>query len=60
MSSKRHWLLSCGHTVSMLEHERPEELPPRPRMCPSAAGCETWSRRPTRCAASLSASSAAG
>lgn len=33
MSSKRHWLLSCGHTVSMLEHERQDVLPSRPRMC---------------------------
>ena len=27
------WLLSCGHTAPMLEHERSEVLPSRPRMC---------------------------
>ena len=26
------WLLSCGHTAPMLEHER-SELPARPRIC---------------------------
>ncbi len=28
------WLLSCGHRVPLLEHERPDEPPRRPRMCP--------------------------
>ncbi len=28
------WLLSCGHEVPLLEHERPDEPPRRPRMCP--------------------------
>lgn len=29
------WLLSCGHTIPMLEHDRPEEPPRRLRMCPT-------------------------
>lgn len=29
----RQWLLACGHTAPMLEHERPDVLPSRPRMC---------------------------
>jgi len=29
----RHWLLSCGHTAPMLEHDGPGVLPSRPRMC---------------------------
>ncbi|HXH87884.1 MAG TPA: hypothetical protein VNI55_04695 [Gaiellaceae bacterium] len=28
------WLLSCGHEVPLLEHERPDDPPRRPRMCP--------------------------
>ena len=28
------WLLACGHSIPLLEHERPEEPPERPRMCP--------------------------
>ena len=33
MNSDRHSLLSCGHTAPMLEHERPDVLLSRPRMC---------------------------
>ena len=33
MQPERKWLLACGHTAAMLEHERPEGLPTRPRMC---------------------------
>ena len=29
----REWLLSCGHSIHMLEHEHPGEPPTRPRMC---------------------------
>ena len=28
------WLLSCGHSVPMLDHDRPEDPPRRPRMGP--------------------------
>ena len=28
------WRLACGHEIPLLEHERPEDPPRRPRMCP--------------------------
>ena len=28
------WLLECGHDVRLVEHERPDEPPQRPRLCP--------------------------
>ena len=33
VQSDRQWLLSCGHTAPMLEHDGPGVLPSRPRMC---------------------------
>jgi hypothetical protein len=29
------WQLSCGYEVEALEHDKQEELPRRPRMCPT-------------------------
>ena len=43
------WLLSCGHTVPMLEHDRLEDPPRRPRMCRPARSCGTSKgRQPKR------------
>jgi len=29
------WELSCGHEVDALEHDREDDPPRRPRMCPT-------------------------
>jgi hypothetical protein len=29
------WKLSCGHEIPLLEHQRPDDPPRRPRMCPT-------------------------
>ena len=28
------WKLDCGHEIPLLEHERPDDPPRRPRLCP--------------------------
>ena len=34
MPSEPLWMLSCGHPVAKLEHDKESEAPRRPRMCP--------------------------
>ena len=31
--TKLTWLLSCGHEIPLLEDDRPNDPPRRPRMC---------------------------
>ena len=28
------WTLDCGHELPLLQHERPDDPPSRPRLCP--------------------------
>ena len=37
------WLLACGHEIPLMDHERPNEPPTRPRMCPICGKLRTVS-----------------
>jgi len=50
----RDWILSCGHLVPMREHERPDEPPRRPRMCPDLQKAAERQRTPAYLKASTS------